>query len=301
MLIHAVVAAVHILPQRDIAADGPVPVQIESTLGIPRVDQSRIGVDGEAPFCLFKLEGSIILTQVDIVAGVAESPVPVVTLVNKGDHALVFDVQVAGGVHRQRFAVAKKVNIGDDILVGNDIHRSVVQHLHGAAADGAVDTAAGIAFTGALDIPPGYLDLQLGVVLHGQSAGFDARDSIALRAALPIIHVDVHGGAADELGKFSVFQCHFSGVDAAYRDAVLNGRITDKVDVQRTAAGNGHIAALLGANGTCIPKGAGALQVHGQRLAGEDMQIDAFSEIIQQAVVAAHGRIILHKDIDSTI
>ena len=194
---HAVVAAVHILPQRDIAADRPVPVHIESTAGIPRVDRSRIGVDGDAPLCLFDLEGGIILTQVDIDVGVAVSPVPVVTFVSKGDIALVFDVQVAGGVHRQRIAVACKGNIGDDVLVGDDIHRSIVQHTHAVADDGMVDTAVGIAFTGALDIPPGYLDLQLGVVLHGQDAGSDAIDSIALRAALAVIHVDVHGGAAE--------------------------------------------------------------------------------------------------------
>ena len=212
---------------------------------------------------------------------------------------------MAGGVHRQRIAAARKVNIADDVGMGDDIHRSTVQQLHTVGSDGHVDPAPGGAlcvtdsFFSRIQRSPGHLDVQPGFVLHGQDVGVDAHDGVAIEVAPAVIHVDVHGGAAGEPGLRAVFHGHISGVDAVYKFAVGNGSIAAavKVDVQRTAAVNFHTAAALGADGACIHMGAGALQVQGQRLAGADVQIDTFSVVKQQAVVAADGSVILHIDI----
>ena len=278
--------------------DRPVPFHIESTAGIPLVNRIRIGVDGDAPLCLFDLEGGIRSVQVDIVAGVAVSQVPVGILVSKGDIALVFDVQVAGGVHRQRIAIACKGDIGDDVLVGDDIHRSIVQHTHAFADDGMVDTAVGIAFTGALDIPPAHLDLQLGVVLHGQAAGgMDAIDSIALRAALAVIHVDVHGGAAKVERMVIILKGHPAAVNAFYDFVFVLSRIRFSlvIDVQGAAAGNGHVASV-GVNGCTVFIKLVAVCIDGQRFPGGDTQPKMLIIAIQQAGLAVERHIIPHID-----
>ena len=270
---------------------------------IPLVNGLCIGVDKDAALRLFKLHAGtcrgfdIRSREVSKIDAVGRLRIAV-------NVALVFDVQVAGGVHRQRIAFAHQANVADDILVGDDIHRSTVQQLHPVGSDGHVDPALGGAlcvtdsFFSRIQRSPGHLDVQPGFVLHGQDVGVDAHDGVAIEVAPAVIHVDVHGGAAGEPGLRAVFQGHISGVDAVYKLAVGNGSIAAavKVDVQRTAAVNFHTAAALGADGACILMGAGALQVQGQRLAGADVQKDAFSVVKQQAVVAADGRVILHID-----
>ena len=300
---HAVVAAVHSGAQHQRALDGPMVGGIPgpgNVIFIPLVNGLCIGVDKDASLRLFKLHAGtcrgfdIRIREVVKIDAVGRLRIAL-------NVALVFDVQVAGGVHRQHLAVAHQANVADDILVGDDIHRSTVQQLHPVGSDGHVDPATGVAVVvlgSGVQGSPGHLDVQPGFVLHGQDVGVDAHDGVAIEVAPAVIHVDVHGGAAGEPGLRAVFQGHISGVDAVYKLAVGNGSIAAavKVDVQRTAAVNFHTAAALGADGACILMGAGALQVQGQRLAGADVQKDAFFVVKQQAVVAADGRVILHID-----
>ena len=298
---HAVVAAVHTVDQHQTALDGPMVGGIPgpgNVLAIPLVNVPCIGVDKDAFLRLFKLHAGtcrgfdIRIREVVKIDAVGRLRIAL-------NVALVFDVQVAGGVHRQHLAAARKVNIADDVGMGGDIHRSIVQQLHTVGSDGHVDPATGVAAVAlgsGVQGSPGHLDVQPGFVLHGQNAGADAPDSIAIEVAPAVIHVDVHGGAA----VLTVPKIHLAGANAIH-GFLWPGRVLSPliVDVQGAAAADGHaIGVVVRINGTGILDVRVVVGVQRQGLPGGDSQDDVPVVGIQQTGLAAHGRVLLYGDID---
>ena len=150
-------AAVHSGAQRGVrraAADGPVVgilLALYIILIIPIINGGGIGNDADAALRPDKVHRGVFVGVIDVVGGV----VPIHGehgIVGAGavegialDIAIVLDVQVAGGVHRQHLAAAPQANVADDILVGEYRQAGFVQQLHTGGADGAVDPAPGAA------------------------------------------------------------------------------------------------------------------------------------------------------------
>ena len=301
-LIDAAVAAVHIRSQRGVcpAADGPVPFYLLGVveLLVPIVDVGGEGLDLHALLGLDDVGPGALCTvfDMDVALGVVKLQVLPCAFVVALNVALVPDVQEAGGVHREGVArFGGQNNVVDDILVGNDLQRGVVQQLQPLGVDGPVDICFGVCLP---QLVADHLDLHLGVVLDDEvaAAGIDADNIVGLGAKGAAVHLDVHGGAGAII-FVSAEGDTFAAVNAMQRAGRSTGLGADEgvEDVQRAAAGDGDFAG--GPNGAGVLLSAGAHSVQLQLLAGGEEDLDAGVVGVDQAVAVKQAGVVLHRDL----
>ena len=304
-VVDAAVATVHIRTQLGVcpAADGPVPVSLLGVveLVVPIVDVGGEGLDLHALLGPDDLGFGTLRTafDVDVVLGVVVLQVLPCACVVALNVALVPDVQEAGGVHLQDVArFGGQNNVVDDILVGKDLQRGVIQQLQPLDADGPVD----IFLVGCLPQPVAeHLDLHLGVVLDDEvaAAGIDADNIVGLGAIGVAVHLDVHGGAGAIIFVSAESDTTFAAVNAEQSTGRSTGLgLGEGVeDVQRAAAGDGDFAGGPNGAGVQLVAGAGARSVQLQLLAGGEEDLDAGVVGVDQAVAVIQAGVVLHIDL----